>query len=113
LPSGVRGPGLLSGGIRHAWIVSARRLGVALRLRAPDLRREVTEQCQLLHHPEIVGRGLGGDRGRGADITDRRRLLCEKRFGLFDRRGSARFAFLVLLAIDDIQQCEPLLRSRV
>ena len=51
---GVRRPRLVARLVRHARIVFPRRLGVALRLRAPDLRREVAEQGELLHHAEIV-----------------------------------------------------------
>src|SRR3981081_223272 len=60
--SSVGSPSLLSGSIRHAWIVSTRRFSVTLRLRAPDLRREVSQQRQLLHHSEVVRWRRGRDR---------------------------------------------------
>src|SRR5688572_23495108 len=66
--SGVRRPGALAGGVWHARLEAARRLGVAHRLRVADLRGEVAEQRELLHHAEVVGARVGGDGRRRARL---------------------------------------------
>src|ERR687897_839679 len=49
----LRGPGAVAGRVRRARIVLAGRLDVAQRFRTANLRREIAQQRQLLHHPEI------------------------------------------------------------
>src|SRR5450759_5991208 len=59
-PSGVGCPFLLAGRVGHARIVTPRRLHVTERLRRPDLRGEIPEEGELLHHVEIVRRRVLG-----------------------------------------------------
>ena len=81
---GVRRPGFVAGRVRRAGIEAARRLDVAHRLRVADLRREVAEQSELLHHPEVVGRlvlgrrGAAGARERGASARSSVAVFCSR-----------------------------------
>src|SRR5258705_5106337 len=69
----VRRPGRLALRVRRARIEPARRLDVPHRLRVADLRREVAEQRELLHHAEVVLRWLLRDRRNAAGL---RRARC-------------------------------------
>src|SRR5262249_40148394 len=103
---GVSRPGLLTGLIRHARIEPSRRLDVTLRLRAPDLRREVTQQRELLHHAEIVRRGFALHAPGGPDVAPRRFHRVRLGFLLGFLPGVA-VSFLFL--VERLQQREALL----
>jgi len=98
--------------IRNARIIAAGRLDVSLRLRATDLRCEIAEQRQLLHHAEVTLRRLLCDLCRHGGCWRRLALLplTQKlvRFPLRFRLALLRQ--IELLAIQILEQRESLLR---
>src|SRR5438094_1677327 len=124
---GVRRPRFVAWFVRNARIVFSRRFGVALRLLAPDLRREIPEESQLLDHPEIMRWRVGGDRGRRPDVRAEASLLArrlEMCFGLLCGRCRRRVGFLpprgihgggvgLLLLVECLEKGGALLRRRL
>src|ERR1700733_7016738 len=96
--SGMRRPGRLARCVGDAGIEAARRLDVAPRLGAAHLGGKVAEQCELLHHAEIVRR---------------HRMLDARPCFACPHRRFTRVHRTFLLTVEGGEQSEPLRRRRL
>jgi hypothetical protein len=87
------GPRPIAGCVRHARIEPAWGFNVTHRFSTANLRREETEQRELLHHAEVMRRLIGGGLGR--------RRTRARRVGAF-------FHHRLLLAVQRLEQRQAL-----
>src|SRR6476660_7721560 len=114
--SGVAGPRFLTRLVWHTRIEPTRRLYIALRLLAADLRCEIAKQRELLHHSEIMRRRLGCDCSSGSIrcLGSLLPLVSELILGflLLLSRLVSRVGLRLLLCVERLEKSEALLWCR-